>query len=1402
MSLTAEPLQLIRAIATLIGQRQTEPFNDDGCSFLPGLDMTYEATTLQERATNIEQNRFHLVVLGRFSTGKSTLLNALLGADLLPSYAVPTTALITELVYGEERSVVVFSPDNTQTTIDWETFREEYVLEEEEEEAIRQGHRVDRFAAIDHVQITAPLPLLQRGITVVDTPGLDENYSRTRLLLDYLPRADAIILVMDATQPLTYREQLLLRSLELFDPTHILFVVNRMDELGGSQDRQDVMERFRIKLAPFFASEENSFDNRLYAQQVHFISALDALDALLAPSLDETSLQQSGLPQLQERIEELFQQQDALPAMLRSCGVYMLEVVHRAWERIDRQFDLMEQPVQTIVTRVQHTKHRFETLEEKRGQVTETLCDISNVVKYRIYADLLRYVDTMRASWEQDGPKFISRSEIGDFNIFKATIQPEERKEFETMLLNAVESYIEYRLHLWSQNVGRVIEPALDDILNQLAMTLESFDTEMKAINALVATAPLQSSSRPSSSLKTDMQFTDIVDRVVKSSLSESLKPDNILKRVSQTITLSLTQTNWTRTVIDGAYGILITLAYTGSPATRGLAAVLSVIISGFREAMRDHRPQSSKLSQELSKHGRDVTEEMQTYVQKITIDALEPELFSKLSEQICSRREDMYQKVDEVFQQMATAVDTRLHQQIETLKEAQQHLLSHQHDSTSLIDQEKERLHALRRALDTRLNLYCEQAFQRQFSAEEIRLVAEHRGVLIDDLASPPDIQPFVSIDIPEPVATSRATPENKADSVGVKEHMRRAINEALGLQDHRTAESDSSSFAEVSQVSVRLANLIGMNNVKQRIVEFIQDQRQEQRRVQAGISKNTNKTVMHMVFTGNPGTGKTTIASCMGDIYRELGLLKSGHLVMAPARDFVSQFVGDTPQKANTLIDQALDGVLFVDEAYYLAGEEYATRASHHKEALLVLLERMEQDRDRLAVILAGYPDEIEALFNVNPGLRGRIPRSNFFLFDDYQPQELFQILQIELGKLEHRVAPEDEATLMRVIEGMYEGRDKTFSNGRAMRDFARDLRQRRNLRVERQGLPLDEPIRAEDIPATYHDFVHATGDDYEAALAELEALVGIQPVKTYIRRLVGGLRVKKRLGEPVTLESMHMVFRGNPGTGKTTVANLIGRIFCALGYLRHKDVVVVGRNDLVGLWQGHTADNVRKVIEGALDHVLFIDEVYSLISQQHGDFAQEAIDTLTALIEQYRNRLIVIVAGYPHETDLFLEMNPGLPSRFRNHINFPDYTPEELLLIMKQMLASKGKQLSSTAEGRSVAYLNALVRMSDFGNARDVRNLVQRVEEAQGERLAKELDHLDDETLRQLNTIIEADDIPDPPEPEVDRKKLVGDDGVSHRRDSMVSIIRIRENRPITLSLANLDIYPKPPAADRSR
>ena len=515
------------------------------------------------------------------------------------------------------------------------------------------------------------------------------------------------------------------------------------------------------------------------------------------------------------------------------------------------------------------------------------------------------------------------------------------------------------------------------------------------------------------------------------------------------------------------------------------------------------------------------------------------------------------------------------------------------------------------------------------------------------------------------------------------------------------------------------RLNQYIGLEDVKQRIEElyaWLQLRIQNRGQIPSG-----EKPMLHLIFSGNPGTGKTTIARLMGEIYHDLGLLRRGHVIEVQASDLIADHVGGTALKTNAAVDQALDGVLFIDEAYTFVEDQ---RGGFGMEAVETLLTRMENDRTRLVVIAAGYPEKMRRFQAANPGLARRFPNENVIVFNDYSAD---QLVEIAIKMFSDRAVPIDDTFaeyLQLIFMDLVMKKDDSFGNAGEARNLVEAVERRRALRCLRESLGPESQTVLEDLPDRYRQLIPVPPPPIEDLFAEVNHLVGAAPFKQRFLRLVRRMQLEQAMSiTPGKVPAYkHLVFQGNPGTGKTTAAAFVARIYHALGLLRTDHCVTVTRSDLVAGYVGQTAGKTRNAVLQAVDGVLFIDEAYSLLQGGENDFGYEAIDTLVKLIEEYPGRLLVIAAGYPVEMDHFLSSNPGLRSRFREPIDFPDFIGVEMAELLARLAAADGIPLTQPIIDQAILYLQfeSNLRGRQFGNARAIQNLYDLMKENLAERI----------------------------------------------------------------------------------
>jgi len=553
------------------------------------------------------------------------------------------------------------------------------------------------------------------------------------------------------------------------------------------------------------------------------------------------------------------------------------------------------------------------------------------------------------------------------------------------------------------------------------------------------------------------------------------------------------------------------------------------------------------------------------------------------------------------------------------------------------------------------------------------------------------------------------------------------------------------------LEELLAKLKEMTGLASVKKEVEEKIALYMQNEANRKSGIEEEESVT-LNTLLLGPPGTGKTTVARLLGKIYAKIGLLPRGDIFIEVTREsLVAGYSGQTALKVDDLVKKAMGGVLFIDEAYNLVNGDHD---EFGKEAFNTLLTKAENYRDRLMVIMAGYEEPMHQLISVNEGMARRFPHE--LHFEKYTEEELFQIMKFMLKKRHYFLHMDAETAVKRLIKGKM--CNSNFGNAGEIRNMLEGMIQKLSLRVLQQNIEgsVDRrTIRKVDVD----EYVGRSAENektLEDYLDELNALTGLENVKKHIMDEIKSAKIAqeraRRAGVKYSPGTLHMLLTGNAGTGKTTVARLIGKIYGKAGLIKNPDVFVeIRRESLVAGYMGQTGTKVMREVEKASGGVMFIDEAYNLVNGDHDEFGKDALNTLIAPIENNRDDLMVIMAGYEEEMEDLLNHNQGLRSRLNTKLVLDDYTIEQMVEIFYRKAESEGYRLEEDLQDCVAAYIRKEMKKAypDFGNARGVRNCYETVVRRMNSRLASYEDTLpSDSHLQQISdediSIIRREDI----------------------------------------------------------
>ncbi len=524
------------------------------------------------------------------------------------------------------------------------------------------------------------------------------------------------------------------------------------------------------------------------------------------------------------------------------------------------------------------------------------------------------------------------------------------------------------------------------------------------------------------------------------------------------------------------------------------------------------------------------------------------------------------------------------------------------------------------------------------------------------------------------------------------------------------------------VESVLEQLEQLIGLESVKAEFRNIFKMQ-------VAGLTDPEN-THYHMIFAGNPGTGKTTVARMAADLFYRMGILKTNKLVAVKPSDLISEWIGGTGTKAMEVIRRAYNGVLFIDEAYGIANMDRG------EELLNVLLQEMENHADKLIVILAGYTDEMRELLKANPGLGSRIGQE--IHFDDYTQEELAQIFLQMCKKSGFSLDPSARDELDDCIGALMTR--EFFGNARDIRNMLQDLKEvwsEDYYAAVTKGEMNGEDIQRVFLPRHFEKIMPPKKE------VSIHDMIGLDVLKNKLEVFKRQAMYQKHLREKgfanLSDFSMHMIFTGNPGTGKTTVAKLIADDLYSIGMLKTNRLVVVERKDLIGV-HGDTGKKTADIIRKAVGGVLFIDEAYSLGGDRYGN--GECVEVLLTAMEEHKSDTVFIFAGYVDEMQAFLASNPGIQSRIGYTFHFENYSPEELTAMYADKMKKTGFVVSEDALQRVQEIMAYFQDVKYFGNGRFVNHVIhQTISQRASRDFKKDYRSITQEDIPAIKTLIET-------------------------------------------------------------
>jgi GTPase SAR1 family protein len=648
-----------------------------------------DAGALKGFASNLSHGLFNMIVLGTFKNGKSTLLNALLGSKTLPARAAPATAIITILVRGESKDVTVYELEKDEPRVlSWDEFFKEFQLTKEDQETLEKNQFLDRFQQIRHAQIECMHPLVDNGVKLIDSPGLEEHISRTKVTTNFLKQSQAVILVLDATKILSQAERKFIEQmLGEGRLNNVFFVINKLNLLEDD-DANEIREYVQRALKHHFLDEAGNFDEEFYQRRVFFVNAKGALDARIAGGSAGDHLEATGVPGLEKALERFLTSEEKVRAALASAVQYLIYVTGKARKKIAEDKVALVQPLGELEQRRVQSEQALKELERKKEDVERTILLVGDTVKQKVYANLMDYLREIRDTWPQDALMLEHMPNIGFKRIAKSTISSSAKQELTDDLQSDMQHYIEWKLNEWQERIPTIIHSDIEMLQKEVEAQLEEFQINLDKVTKLFSSGAKSihgmhevEEGKVSKFIQAGWSVVTLDVSGVAGSVMGEGKWSSFFGRLLQQIIL----VNLVSIIFPPAgLAILVTLAIDALFARHH--------INKFKEKF-------------IENFGNEVNETLQ--------------------KELTQKQDEIYASVAGQFSEIADKLTTNLAAQIKETRAGQEKIIKAKKDAGFSIEKEQKRLDAVGVKLVELFDLMSQAAYGKSYSLEELDRLA-----------------------------------------------------------------------------------------------------------------------------------------------------------------------------------------------------------------------------------------------------------------------------------------------------------------------------------------------------------------------------------------------------------------------------------------------------------------------------------------------------------------------------------------------------------------------------------------------------------------------------------------------------------------------------------------------------
>ncbi|HQI40778.1 MAG: hypothetical protein B6D44_13085 [Ignavibacteriales bacterium UTCHB2] len=545
--------------------------------------------------------------------------------------------------------------------------------------------------------------------------------------------------------------------------------------------------------------------------------------------------------------------------------------------------------------------------------------------------------------------------------------------------------------------------------------------------------------------------------------------------------------------------------------------------------------------------------------------------------------------------------------------------------------------------------------------------------------------------------------------------------------LEQFQRTNSDNNSIKNLFE---EFDNLVGLQNLKQSLKDFISYLEFVKERKAQGIETNENISA-NCIFLGNPGTGKTTVARILGRFFKAIGILENGHVVEVDRTSLIGEYIGETAQKTEKVINQALGGILFIDEAYSLKRDK--SSQDFGQEAIDIIIKRIEDYKDKFFVIAAGYPEPMENFINSNPGLKSRF--THHFYFDDYNSNELAEIFRIFSEKEKYTLNEKAEKFLIEILDSLIDNTDGSFGNAR----FIRNLFSESKIELSKRYHSLDDEeknftnlntILVNDIQSAWQNIhnrnnsIVKSNEKLDRYVNEINNLVALDNVKITFNKIISSIKVDKLKSER-SISSIHKIYNSifiaEPGSGTSTVARLFAKSLFASNKLSKGQLVEIDSSTFYGLSKIDAYLGIDELFKQLKGNVVLVNDVTTSL-QCDKNFSDSLLQYFLKKLYLTGDDVVAILAGTKSEINFLVENFPVLESQFPNIFEFEPYTNRQLLEIALSICQKKNYQLDEGAWQQLLELIDEMRKEQNrnFYNARSIKELLNRAISIQEDRI----------------------------------------------------------------------------------